>query len=165
MFYFCADYPESNFFSFDPNPEKNCILKRNDNGYIEILDSALLMSWVMSFQNNILIIDARNPREYEKTHIRGAVNLPIHTKEGGFKTMDEVAHEVRFFTGGNDGKFIIVYCGPSKDCISSRELAKKLAQAGYANVNQFVPGLAGYGGPVEGIAMPRLPNLFFAPRY
>lgn len=86
---------------------------------------------------DILIIDARNPKEYNYSHIPGSVN--IYFKKINKKiiypyksTIDNIFKDVDL------RKYIIIYCGAGlRSSIFARELKKK----GFENVNLLEKGL------------------------
>ena len=80
-----------------------------------------------------VLIDAREPEEYEFGHIEGAINLP-------FETLDEYKETV-LPTIPKD-TLIVTYCSGS-ECDASLMLARYLVgQAGYKNVEIFFGGWA-----------------------
>jgi rhodanese-related sulfurtransferase len=70
-----------------------------------------------------IIIDTREPHEYKKSHVEGALNLPPHTFMNGeaINRLKEVAKDT----------CIIVYC---RSGARSNTCAKILEEAGYSNL-------------------------------
>ncbi len=91
----------------------------------------------------MLVVDARNPEEYQEVHIRGAINIP----EKKFSKYLELLPVDKMSR-------IIFYCNGVK-CGKSKKAAKKAMDLGYANVsiyNEGMPvweekGLPIYAGP------------------
>jgi rhodanese-related sulfurtransferase len=77
-----------------------------------------------------LVIDARDPFEYEEGHLPGAINVPYETA-----ISDPVLLE-NLDTGGRP---IIAYCGGG-DCEVSYSLAIELVALGYERVAVYVGG-------------------------
>ncbi len=94
-------------------------------------------------ERQAIFIDARCPDEYNWSHIKGAISLPLDSL--GMECPSVIAQLPR-------EKEIITYCSGSTDCQLSIELAKKLSNLGYLHVNAFFGGwlvweAAGY--PIE----------------
>ena len=89
-----------------------------------------------------LVVDAREPPEYEAGHIPGALSLPFEHVAAEPELLGAVAGETRP---------IIVYCGDA-DCDLSHHLATHLVAEGKRRVLVFTAGLAVWeaaGYPVE----------------
>ena len=89
-----------------------------------------------------IIIDSREPFEYEEGHIAGSISLPYD---------EAITDPVRLETLQTDGKPLIVYCGGGT-CELSLNLAWSLIEAGHPKVLVFMGGYpewtdAGY--PIE----------------
>ncbi len=76
-----------------------------------------------------LVIDARNPEEYQEVHIKGAINVPVN-KFQDFKHLLPKDKTVR----------LIFYCNGVK-CGKSKRSAKKAAEEGYTNISVFAEGM------------------------
>jgi rhodanese-related sulfurtransferase len=76
-----------------------------------------------------VIIDARNPEEYQEVHIKGAINVPVN-KCQDFKHLLPKDKSVR----------LIFYCNGVK-CGKSKRAAKKATEEGYTNMNVFAAGM------------------------
>ncbi|MBF8247650.1 MAG: Rhodanese domain protein [Bacteroidetes bacterium] len=76
-----------------------------------------------------LFIDARNPLEYRRGHIPGAINIPLNDFE---KKKDLLAKTSK-------GKLLVTYCDGA-ECNSSMSMAEKLMELGYTNVKIFFGG-------------------------
>src|SRR6056297_1439841 len=77
--------------------------------------------------SNFALIEVLSPEDYNKEHIKGAINIPV--REIGKKANE------RF----NKDDELIVYCS-SPTCQASPSAAKKLDRLGFTNVYDFVGG-------------------------
>lgn len=80
------------------------------------------------------IIDVREEAEYAFEHIPGAINIPLGE-------LDERAGEL------NKSKSTYVVCRTGN---RSDMACRKLADKGFANITNVVPGMSGWSGPTEG---------------
>lgn len=78
---------------------------------------------LMDSENNYIILDVRDPQEFESGHIPGAVLIP-HTK------IDEQAENII----PEKDKLILVYCRSGR---RSKIAAESLVSLGYTNVKEF----------------------------
>jgi rhodanese-related sulfurtransferase len=85
---------------------------------------------VASAGRNDLIIDARQTPDYAAGHIPDAINIPATLP------IDQV---ISALAGVSKNKTLIVYCLGAK-CTFSKQLAAKLWQAGYRNLQIFAGG-------------------------
>lgn len=77
-----------------------------------------------------IFVDARTKISFQTCHIKGAVNLPVYEFDTQWKNFtNAVPPEME----------LVIYCGGG-DCGQSRELAGRLAQAGYGNIRVFTKG-------------------------
>ncbi len=76
-----------------------------------------------------LFIDARNPHEYRRGHIRGAINIPL---KDFVKEKDLLAKTPK-------DKLLVTYCD-GVECNSSMSIAEKLMELGFRNVRIFFGG-------------------------
>lgn len=78
---------------------------------------------------NMLLVDMRSPKDYEKCHIRGAVNIPG----------DELMERISWLPFD---KLIVLYCyhGPN-----SMLAARRLSQQGYRTADVYGGILAYHG--------------------
>lgn len=79
-----------------------------------------------------ILLDARSEKAFERSHIPGAINLPVKSFNESFPPLQ---------TQLAKAKRIVVYCS-SVSCPDSEKLQKKLQQAGYPKVDVFKGGLA-----------------------
>ena len=77
-----------------------------------------------------IFIDARDPAEFAKGRVEGALNLPAATFATSYP---ETARLLPRETP------VVVYCG-SSDCAQARALADRLAEAGYRELKIFHGG-------------------------
>lgn len=91
---------------------------------------------------DVEVINVLSKDSHETKHIPGSKNIPVDELE------ERAPKELP-----DKNKEVIVYCA-SKDCQASPNAAKKLEEMGYANVEDFEDGLAGWqeaGYEFEGI--------------
>jgi rhodanese-related sulfurtransferase len=81
-------------------------------------------------QDAVVFLDARPADQYEKGHIRGALNLPWQEVDRYFM---ELAGRLE------DSKMIVAYCD-GESCDLSHELALFLKEMGFADVRVLVNG-------------------------
>lgn len=94
-----------------------------------------------------VLLDARGAKYFARTHIPGAVNLPVNDFEKSYETVrDKLRPDQR----------IVIYCS-SLSCPDSDKLKNKLVKLGYSRVGVFKGGLAAWwkaGLPVEKAGLP-----------
>jgi rhodanese-related sulfurtransferase len=81
------------------------------------------------YGGNVLFIDSRHEYDYKRGAIRGAVNIPLDHFDTHRSRLDKIPRD----------KKIVVYCN-GEECNSSMELAAKLWESGFTNVNIFFGG-------------------------
>ena len=84
----------------------------------------------MFHSRKVLFLDARSPEDFQKGHIKGAVNLPDYR-------FDEVFGRVAAQLDEAEG--IITYCD-GEECVLGLNLARKLSRLGYNNVTYISNG-------------------------
>jgi rhodanese-related sulfurtransferase len=77
--------------------------------------------------NDVILIDVLEPEKYNKSHIKGAINIPLE------KIVTEAKNRFK-----KDDK-LVVYCS-DYTCSSSPAAAKKLVEAGFTNVFDYKEG-------------------------
>ena len=88
----------------------------------------------MESPRDLLIVDVRTREEYEKSHVPGAVLVPIEDiRQGNLDALPDKNQE------------LLLYCWTGR---RSEESAVLLAKLGYRNVYEF-GGLVDWTGPVE----------------
>jgi len=94
-----------------------------------IMTTAQLQAVVESKPYTFLIIDSRNPEEYQDVHIPGAINIPE-------KKFDEQAGQLP----ADKETRLIFYCNGVK-CGKSKRSAKKASTLGYRNLFVYEEGM------------------------
>lgn len=86
------------------------------------------------YLQNILFVDARNKSDYDYSHVKNSVSLPVFQFEDYKRILETI----------DVNQPIVVYCnGP--DCDMSEELAKILVEAGYRKIFVFTGGWEEWG--------------------
>ncbi len=94
-----------------------------------LIDTDSLKKYLDSDPERFVVIDARNPEEYQEVHIKGAINLPQ-------KKFSTYAH----LLPKEKSTRIIFYCNGVK-CGKSRKAAKKALEMGYSKVLVYAEGM------------------------
>lgn len=108
------------------------LVKRGAVPYSEgyrVINSAQLKKQVDSKNDDILVIDARNPKEYQEVHIPRSINLPEKKFDENVKLLPKSKKAA-----------IIFYCNGVK-CGKSKRAAKKAVDLGYKNVLVYKEGM------------------------
>jgi rhodanese-related sulfurtransferase len=108
------------------------LIKRGAVPYTEgyrVINSAQLKKMVDSKSDDILVIDARNPEEYQEVHIPRSINLP-----------EKKFAEKKHLLPKNKTTTIVFYCNGVK-CGKSKRAAKQAAALGYKNVIVYKEGM------------------------
>lgn len=111
--------------------EKTTNESQNDEDFFESTEPQTieLEQAYKLFSENLLFVDARNKSDYDYSHIKNAINLPLYQFEEYYNTL----------AGTDKNQPFVVYCnGP--DCDMSDILAKKLFDLGYGKIFIFVGG-------------------------
>ncbi len=87
---------------------------------------------VKFLSDEALFLDARSKADYQRGHIRGALHLPVGTRDFGEKLQE-------FSLAVDHQKELIVYCD-GIDCSLGPELASILKALGYTNVSVLING-------------------------
>jgi len=77
--------------------------------------------------NNVTLIEVLGPEQYEKSHIKGAINIPL----------ENIATEAKDKFDKDDE--LVVYCS-DYECTASPAAAKKLEDTGFTNVYHYAGG-------------------------
>ena len=99
-----------------------------EEGY-GLIDTDALKKLLDSGPERLVVIDARNPEEYQEVHIKGAVNAPQ-------KKFSKYAH----LLPKEKSTRIIFYCNGVK-CGKSKKAAKKAIEMGYNNIFVYAEGM------------------------
>ena len=81
-----------------------------------------------------LLINVLSEEDFEEAHIPGSANIPV-TRKDFVERAEELA--------GGKNRPMVVYCATA-DCAASREAARKLEEAGFADVYDFEGGMAAW---------------------
>lgn len=113
---------------------------RNDSLIIKEINSFEALQ--LREKNEVVFIDSRDPWEYSKIHVAGAINIP----EFSFESNNSVVKSL------NKNFIYIVYCS-SEDCDISFRLARNLQRLKFINLRIMKDGIEGWRKnqfPVEG---------------
>jgi rhodanese-related sulfurtransferase len=97
-------------------------------GY-KVLNSEQLKKLVDAKSSDLLVIDARNPEEYQEVHIPRSINLP-----------EKKFAESKHLLPNDKKKQIVFYCNGLK-CGKSKRAAIKAVAEGYKNVFVYAEGM------------------------
>lgn len=110
--------------------DKN-VIEKTDAGYTHIsMDVA--MEYMK--EKDTIIVDVRTEEEYEKGHIKGAINIPLHAIDGTVVGKLKDYHEK-----------ILVYCESGNRSVQA---SAKLAALGYKQVYE-IGGIQDYSGELS----------------
>lgn len=104
----------------------------SDPGYRDIDVAAAKEMLASDLREQVLVLDVRQPDEYEEGHIEGAVPIPLGELAS---RLDEIDHT----------KTILVVCWSG---FRSSRAAAVLVEAGFENVLNLRGGMAAWDGPV-----------------
>jgi len=76
-----------------------------------------------------VVVDARNPEEYQEVHIKGAINIPVNK-----------FREFKHLLPKEKSEKLIFYCNGVK-CGKSKREAKKAEEEGYTNLLVYAAGM------------------------
>jgi rhodanese-related sulfurtransferase len=110
-----------------------------DGGY-KLIGADELYRW-MEEKKDFVLIDAHPKADYEKAHIKGAVNSPF-PKTDKEVTPAEKANVVKV-AGTDKNKPVVIYCGFTA-CRRSHFGAAALIENGYKNVYRYPGGITGW---------------------
>jgi len=133
---------------YDTTNNKVAILsggEKTKEGYIKPQNINLTQAKTL-FDINGLFIDGRNREEYEKGHIKGAINIPY--EEFTKLTIEEKKEMMKKY---NKNGVIVCYCDGG-GCDVSIDLGYEFAKIGFNSVNIYLGGYAEWkskGYPVE----------------
>ena len=105
-----------------------CQVKKTEQK-VNYIDKAEMQKMIKD-QKNLVIIDVLSPASYAKSHVKGAISIPLDKlhDDSVLKTLDK-------------DKTYIVYCA-NKKCQASTKGAKILLEHGYKNVYDNKNGIA-----------------------
>ena len=93
-------------------------------------DSYFLSKKAMESDKDLIILDVREPKDFNNGYLLNAINIPIENID---KRMDELRNY--------KSKDIIVYCNTGR---KSAEVAEKLVEHGFTDVTNIVDGVSEY---------------------
>ena len=97
-------------------------------GYI-LINSEQLKELVDSKAEDLLVVDARNPEEYQEVHIPRAINVP-----------EKQFAEYKHLLPQDKKARVVFYCNGIK-CGKSKKAAKKAVEEGYKNILVYAEGM------------------------
>ncbi|MCX7832586.1 MAG: rhodanese-like domain-containing protein [Ignavibacteria bacterium] len=133
---------------YDTTSNKVAILSGGETtkeGYIKPQNINLVQAKTL-YDINGLFIDGRKREEYEKGHIKGAINIPY--EEFMKLTVDERKEMMRKY---NKNGVIVCYC-EGGGCDVSIDLGYEIAKIGFNSVNIYLGGYSEWkakGYPIE----------------
>ena len=83
-------------------------------------------------ENKAVFIDARSQEDYSRSHIKGALSLPMHEIDEKFMDISQKLPR---------DKLIVTYCD-GETCSLSHDLAEFLLSAGFNRVKVLINGLS-----------------------
>jgi rhodanese-related sulfurtransferase len=86
--------------------------------------------FVKKYMKKSIIIDARSAEYYNKSHVKGAINLPYDKRWNEKSVLEELKKGMNNYDG-NKLVPIILYC--AKNCNASNKLYQKLNKLGFYN--------------------------------
>jgi rhodanese-related sulfurtransferase len=98
------------------------------DGYA-LIDTAALKKLLDTNPEDLVVVDARNPEEYQEVHIKGAINVP----QKKFKKYANLLPKEK-------SARIIFYCNGIK-CGKSKKAAKEALKMGYTQVIVYAEGM------------------------
>lgn len=87
---------------------------------------------------SLTVVDVRTPSEYERGHIRGAINLPV--SEIGWRAPQLFRQD----------QPLLVYCGSGRRSLSA---VRTLNRLGFSSVYNLSQGISSWKEPLEGTAL------------
>ncbi|WP_018969073.1 rhodanese-like domain-containing protein [Rubritalea marina] len=90
-------------------------------------DHLCLATVLEEYRGNVLWVDARDKKSYERKHMPGAILVPETDAENAL-TQPEVMQQIGM--SGVEGQALVIYCG-SDACGSSKHVAEKIRSTGF----------------------------------
>ncbi len=100
-----------------------------EDGQVKIIATEELKTILATADAQYLVIDARNPAEYQEVHIQGAINIPANK----FKEFQHLLPQDKTVQ-------LIFYCNGVK-CGKSNRAAKSAREEGYTNILIYAEGM------------------------
>jgi len=98
-------------------------------GSYGVIDHVKMKALVDATERNFILIDARNPEEYQEAHINGAINIPQKKFDS---SLDQLP--------ADKSTMLVFYCNGVK-CGKSKKSATRAMEIGYTNVYVFAEGM------------------------
>ncbi len=98
-------------------------------GSYGVIDHVKMKELVDAKEHNFILIDARNPEEYQEAHINGAINIPQKKFDSSLDKLPE-----------DKATMLVFYCNGVK-CGKSKKSATRAMEIGYTNVYVFAEGM------------------------
>ena len=106
--------------------------EKTDSNHPDVLNLDDLMTKIKG-NEKITILDVREPAEYAFGHIPGSINIPLGELEQRFEELNNTENLHIICRTGNRSDFA----------------AQKLTEKGFKNVNNVVPGMKDWTGPID----------------
>ena len=110
-----------------------------DGGY-KLIGTEELNKWVTE-KKDFLLIDTMPKENFDKVHIKGAVNSPLAKTEKEFTPAEK--ENILKIAGSDKSKTIVVYCGFTA-CRRSHLGAKTLVGKGFSSVYRYPGGITAW---------------------
>ena len=110
-----------------------------DGGY-KLIGTEELNKWVTE-KKDFLLIDTMPKENFDKVHIKGAVNSPLAKTEKEFTPAEK--ENILKIAGSDKSKTIVVYCGFTA-CRRSHLGAKALVEKGFSSVYRYPGGITAW---------------------
>jgi thiosulfate/3-mercaptopyruvate sulfurtransferase len=110
------------------------------SGGYQLIGAETLNKWLTG-KKEVILIDTLPKEEFDKTHIKGAINSPMPKTEKELTPYDKKT--ILNAAGEDKEKTIVVYCGFTA-CRRSHWGAKILVEDGYKNVYRYPGGITGW---------------------
>ena len=95
----------------------------------ETISTEDLKAWLDRNTNAPVVVDTRNPEEYQEVHIKGAISIPEPQWDAHMHLLP-----------ADKSAPVVFYCNGVK-CGKSKKAAKKAASMGYANIWVYAEGM------------------------
>jgi rhodanese-related sulfurtransferase len=126
------------FFSDDGLLSHNDTVSQVEHAYETVFMDKLSLEKVHELihdpHQQVMLVDARLPADFNAGHLPGAINLPTTLTQSDFDdAVTKIPRDAR----------LIVYC-ESEQCPYANAIARRLADSGYSNISLFPGGWEGW---------------------
>lgn len=104
-------------------------VSEDKNAVYIVVNSEEVRALLESKTPDLSVVDARTPEEFQKAHIKGAINIPI----------EQLEKDVTLLTAPKHAK-LVFYCNGVK-CGKSKKSANIALDQGYSDVAVYVDGM------------------------